>query len=903
MATTDYRAEQLQTKQIIASGSLANGLGAKLVIYPIDANGAPPNKGWIDQNVFNTGSLAGQDIFLFVSGGIGHKDTNNRSISVFGGDVHVSGTLYGGNIASNQWIEGTPSPRLRTSASVAIGSGTSFAQNIGSNIFFYVSGNIGTNTDISVFGGDTYISGNLIQGLQDNSISSSHNSLIIGSFGNNVTASNNSAIIGAESGSIVYSSGSVILGGINTYSTISESISSAIIAGDSNFIYAGSWNSAMIAASNSAISASFEAFVAGTNSGFINDSYYSAIIGSFSSEISGSSTSIIGGGAGNVIIAYDPYAGTDGGHSILGSRNSIISASIIIPGTETANSIINSNVATISGSRKSYIYGSDNSTVINNASGSGIIGSRTSNIIGSVNSTILGSDISNITLGTTNTILGSYNTTVSTSAGYSVNFVLGGYNSTISGATGQVGIIGGYSNNIAGDSGASYIFGGNLNDIGSVSTFSSIINADSSRLTNTYYGSIINSTNSSITTNQSSFAYGVNTILGSYNSNMVGDVNASLAFSAIIAGNSHTLNGSSNAVIVGGNVNTITQSATYSSIIAGDSNVLQRSVSSVILGGTLNRLSNSYTAGYSAIVAGSTNKLIAADYSIILGGQNNTISGVIGFTNQNLSILGGNRNLIGNGATFNQNIFMLGTGLSSSGETNKIYLGGNNYSTIISGGLTGSLQRTITGNSYIIGGPNITVTTNSLGQIEISGSAASSGSTSYQWIESSTVPRIRTSASVAIGSGTSFAQDFGSDIYFYVSGAVGATSGKSVFGGDVVVSGAVNLRAGMTLSGALRYNIPTSITGTYTVSTNDYIIPVSTTGSAMTIVLDSAAATQGRAFVIKDIAGSASINNITLSASFGKIDGTSTYVIAVNRQAATVVCFTSSNSDTTWGMI
>lgn len=773
MATTDYRAEQIQTKQIIASGSIANGLGAKLVIYPIDANGAPPNKGWIDQNVFNTGSLAGQDIFLFVSGGIGHKDTNNRSISVFGGDLHISGNLsisgqgkgadvsasylvvgntaslpneralaagpgiaitdYGANATlaisasllagtnitinqvgnsyaisssggaastgSVQWVESVTSPRLRTTASVAIGSGSFFAQDINSKYFFYASGSKYDGAKVSAFGGDVYLAGNLLQ------------------------------------------------------------------------------------------------------------------------------------------------------------------------------------------------FSSDDTTP--------------SGITSSYNSVILGSNASSISNGTEFAIVGSYNTSISTSAGYATNFALGAYSSIISGTTGQAGIIGGYSHTIAGNilgAAAVYIFGGNLSTIGEYSTFSTIINADTSTLTNTYYGTILNSTNSSIRTDQSLVINGVNTLIGSYNSNIIGDANG-LSYSAIIAGNNHTLNGSTNAVILGGNVNTITNSAVQSVIIGGESNTINKSTTSAILGGTLNKITSSYTAGFSAIVGGSTNVIRAADYSIILGGQNNTISGVIGFSNQNLSILGGNRNLIGNGAVANSNVYMLGTGLSASNVSNRIYLGGTNYSTIISGGLTGSLQRTITGNSYIIGGPNITIATNSLGQIEISGSAAASASISYQWIESSTVPRIRTSASVAIGSGTSFAQDIGSDIFFYVSGSTGTTSGKSVFGGDVVISGAVNLRAGMTLSGAVRYNIPTSITGTYTVSTSDYIIPVSTTGSAMTIVLDSAAATSGRAFVIKDIAGSASINNITISASFGKIDGSSTYVIAVNRQSSTVVCFTSSNSDTTWGMI
>lgn len=90
----DFRSQQIQTRQLIASGTLGDGSGAKIVVYPIEAeDSGTPNQGVINQNAFNTGSLNGRDIFLFVSGAVGGKDGAGRDIAVFGGDLHVSGNL------------------------------------------------------------------------------------------------------------------------------------------------------------------------------------------------------------------------------------------------------------------------------------------------------------------------------------------------------------------------------------------------------------------------------------------------------------------------------------------------------------------------------------------------------------------------------------------------------------------------------------------------------------------------------------------------------------------------------------------------------------------------------------------------------------------------------------------
>jgi len=90
----DFRASQIQTNKIIASGSTGTETGAQIVVYShLADDGTAPNQGFINQSTFITSSI-GTDIFLYVSGGIGQRNVGNaKSISCFGGDVHISGNL------------------------------------------------------------------------------------------------------------------------------------------------------------------------------------------------------------------------------------------------------------------------------------------------------------------------------------------------------------------------------------------------------------------------------------------------------------------------------------------------------------------------------------------------------------------------------------------------------------------------------------------------------------------------------------------------------------------------------------------------------------------------------------------------------------------------------------------
>lgn len=83
----DFKANQIRTSQIIATGS---SLGPSLVIY---GKGATTN--FIGGTTFPGASL-GSDSFLYVSGAVGLRGVSGTSGSaVFGGDTVVSGTFYG----------------------------------------------------------------------------------------------------------------------------------------------------------------------------------------------------------------------------------------------------------------------------------------------------------------------------------------------------------------------------------------------------------------------------------------------------------------------------------------------------------------------------------------------------------------------------------------------------------------------------------------------------------------------------------------------------------------------------------------------------------------------------------------------------------------------------------------
>lgn len=132
--TYDFRASQVRTSKLIASGS--TGTNAQFLIYPFSS--ALNQSGSINTSVFATGSI-GSDVFLFVSGAIGSMGTTVSGTSVFGGDMKISGTLmaitsfesYGGFTASStsRLVGATTISGAMTSINTASFSGPVTASN------------------------------------------------------------------------------------------------------------------------------------------------------------------------------------------------------------------------------------------------------------------------------------------------------------------------------------------------------------------------------------------------------------------------------------------------------------------------------------------------------------------------------------------------------------------------------------------------------------------------------------------------------------------------------------------------------------------------------------------------------------------------------------------------------
>jgi len=148
----DFKARQIRTSQVIASGSSKTPIILYSSASALDYYGSFPIQ--LTTNV-------GSDVFLFVSGGIGEKDSNSTSISLFGGDVVISGTIYDGS--------GVP---YSTSGGAAPGSPVSSVQ-------FNNAGSFAGNANFTYTStGGVYLTGSLAQG--DNSKSTGNYSVASG---------------------------------------------------------------------------------------------------------------------------------------------------------------------------------------------------------------------------------------------------------------------------------------------------------------------------------------------------------------------------------------------------------------------------------------------------------------------------------------------------------------------------------------------------------------------------------------------------------------------------------------------------------------------------------------------------------------------------------------------------
>ena len=109
---------------------------------------------------------------------------------------------------------------------------------------------------------------------------------------------------------------------------------------------------------------------------------------------------------------------------------------------------------------------------------------------------------------------------------------------------------------------------------------------------------------------------------------------------------------------------------------------------------------------------------------------------------------------------------------------------------VVTEGVSGSITKLADGTSYLVAGSNITIASQSNGSVVISSTGG--GGSSINFFDSTTAGSVYTTGSFAFRGQELIdsPSDIGTDVFFFVSGSTGAVSNqKSLFGGDVVVSG------------------------------------------------------------------------------------------------------------------
>ena len=332
----NFKGEGILTKRLISSET-----NEPLKIYNRSILDTTTDDGTVlDSNFLNS---VGNDVFMFVSGSINSKGTANRGVTLFGGDLVVSGTLF----AERQVIEvdeNVPG-QLLVSGSLNVSGSSIFNINKSNNsdftiksqtkdyalhinssedtiqimsggnslspnessytdTNFFVSGSIGSahqpdlgqNTNgergASVFGGDVFVSGSLWAG------------------GTNITSE-----ISRISGSFADLSGSYVnLSG--SYVELSSSLESSIAAVSlKSYVENGDFISKNVVSGNNSVAIgynntvdSLQSYIIGNRDNSIHNSNngFDLILGGKQNTISGSNNAIILGGSSNVISSSSP---------------------------------------------------------------------------------------------------------------------------------------------------------------------------------------------------------------------------------------------------------------------------------------------------------------------------------------------------------------------------------------------------------------------------------------------------------------------------------------------------------------------------------------------------------------------------------------------------------------------
>jgi len=144
MPIKDFKARQIRTNQIINSGS---SLTSPLLIYGLGS--ATNDSGGFTVANFVTGS----NTWLYISGAIGSALPGGTSYGTvtFGGDVQISGTLYGGNI-SGSGLPGGSSTQVQFNDAGSFGGDPDFTWSQTANVLV-ITGSLLTTGPAQFAGG------------------------------------------------------------------------------------------------------------------------------------------------------------------------------------------------------------------------------------------------------------------------------------------------------------------------------------------------------------------------------------------------------------------------------------------------------------------------------------------------------------------------------------------------------------------------------------------------------------------------------------------------------------------------------------------------------------------------------------------------------------------------------
>ena len=152
---------------------------------------------------------------------------------------------------------------------------------------------------------------------------------------------------------------------------------------------------------------------------------------------------------------------------------------------------------------------------------------------------------------------------------------------------------------------------------------------------------------------------------------------------------------------------------------------------------------------------------------------------------------------------------------------------------VADGGLTGSIQQTAGGLSYLVAGANVTIASASNGQITISSTGGGGSGTNFFYDADGAGKLYTTGSTAFVGSGADYAAnifsptDKGADLFFYVSGSTAVGSNNALFGGRLTTSGnfavknsAGDLAAFINTAGAISGSGALSVGGAITLAGN-----------------------------------------------------------------------------------